>query len=551
MYAIDIDNLSFTYENRAAPALDHVNLRVEEREFVLVAGASGSGKSTLLKCVNGLIPHRYVGEHVGDVRLRDKPVTSSTLQELSLVVGTVLQEPDKQLVSSTVEDDVAFGPCNLALPHSEIESRVKSSLAALGILELRERSIFALSGGQRQRLAIAGVLAMHPEIVLFDEPLANLDSNGVGLMRDVFADLRQQGKTIVVAEHRTEEVLRANPTRVVVFDKGRVVADSPNPDVLIEFADVLKTPVEYALRKQLPDRERGTPIQSLLPDLSQAYRPSRIAERGRELIRIDDLTFDYPAGVRALDQVTLSISEGERIALLGNNGAGKSTLALNIMGLLEPTRGRVLVSGKDTRELSVSEVAKIVGIVFQNPFSMLFAKTVREELAFGPKNFGVSSREISDFIPQVAAQCTIDHLLDKSPFASSFGEKKRICVGSVLTMQPRCIILDEPTAGQDYRSYSEFMTFIGSLGERVRSFIVITHDTDLAVEYADRAIILKDGRVVADGPTRTILADPRTLAENSIRETSLIQLSRRVTRGESVLPLRDLIDALPKAVEQH
>jgi energy-coupling factor transport system ATP-binding protein len=216
-----------------------------------------------------------------------------------------------------------------------------------------------------------------------------------------------------------------------------------------------------------------------------------------------------------------------------------------MIGLLKPTLGRITVSGTDTRELPVSEIATSVGIVFQNPFSMLFAKTVREELAFGPKNIGLPSQELSDLIPRVATQCTIDHLLDKSPFASSYGEKKRICVGSVLTMRPKCIILDEPTAGQDYKSYSEFMGFIRSLSEHVRSFILITHDTDLAVEYTDRAIILKDGRVVADGPTRRILADPKTLLENSIRVTSLIKLSRDLTHGESVLPLAELINALP------
>jgi len=551
LQTIDIDNLSFTYENRTAPALNQVELSVDNGEFVLVAGASGSGKSTLLKCINGLIPHRYVGEYAGQVSLRGRLVTSATLQELSLIVGTVLQEPDKQLVSSTVEDDVAFGPCNLRLPLPEVQSRVRRSLDAMGIAQLRDRSIHALSGGQRQRLAIAGVLAMEPDIVLFDEPLANLDSNGVRLMQDIFADLRLQRKTIVVAEHRTEEVLRAKPNRVVVLDKGRVVADSTNPDVLIDFADVLKTPVEYALKKQLPREERGIPIRSFLPALSSKYKRAAPPDRGQELVRVEDLTFEYPGGVRALDHVTLSIYEGERIALLGNNGAGKSTLALNMMGLLRPTLGRVLVLGKDTRELPISEIAETVGIVFQNPFSMLFAKTVREELAFGPKNIGLSTQEISELTPQVAAQCTIEHLLDKSPFASSFGEKKRICVGSVLTMRPKCIILDEPTAGQDYRSYSEFMEFIRSLSERVRSFILISHDTDLAVEYTDRAIILKDGRVVVDGPTRKILADPKALTENSIRETSLISLSRNLTKGESVLPLRELLEALPKPTGWH
>jgi energy-coupling factor transport system ATP-binding protein len=415
------------------------------------------------------------------------------------------------------------------------------------ILQFRERSIFALSGGQKQRLAIAGVLAMEPDIVLFDEPLANLDSNGVRLMQDALRGLREQGKTIIVAEHRTEEVLRANPDRIVVFDKGRLVANSTDPEVLIDFSDVLKTPAEFALRKRLPLEMRKVPLDCLLSPVPTVRKPVTTLGLGEELVRIENLTFEYPGGIRAIDGVTLSIDEGERVAILGNNGAGKSTLALNMIGILKPTQGRILVSGRDTRELPVSEIAESVGIVFQNPFSMLFAKTVREELAFGPKNIGVKPEEISELIPHVASQCTIEHLLDKSPFASSYGEKKRICVGAVLTMRPECIILDEPTSGQDYRSYSEFMDFICSLSGRVRSLILITHDTDLAVEYTDRAVILKEGRIVVDGPTRKVLADPRNLIENSIRETSLIALSRRATHGQSVLPLGELFNILQVA----
>lgn len=547
MHAIEISDLSFTYENRTTPALDHVNLRVKDQESVLLAGASGSGKSTLLKCINGLIPHRYIGQYSGQVNLAGKRVAALDLDQLSLVVGTVLQEPDKQLVSSSVEDDVAFGPCNLALPRSEIENRVERSLAAMEILQFRQRSIFALSGGQKQRLAIAGVLAMQPDIVLFDEPLANLDSNGVKLMQEVLRNLREQGKTMIVAEHRTEEVLRANPTRVVVFDKGRVVADSTDPEVLIDFADVLKTPAEFALRKHLPPERRKIALEFLRSAVTVEKKPAESPNLGQELVRIENLTFEYPGGIKALDNVSLTIHEGERIAILGNNGAGKSTLALSMMGILKPTHGRVLVSGTDTRKLPVSEVAKSVGIVFQNPFSMLFARTVREELAFGPKNLGLAPEEISKLIPQVAGQCTIEHLVDKSPFASSYGEKKRICVGAVLTMRPKSIILDEPTSGQDYRSYSEFMNFICSLNKQVRSLILITHDTDLAIEYTDRAVILREGRIVADGLTRKILADPKNLTENSIRETSLITLSRKFTHGQSVLPLNELLAELQTA----
>jgi energy-coupling factor transport system ATP-binding protein len=530
---IEINSLSFTYENRTEPALEKINLAIENQEFVLLAGASGSGKSTLLKCINGLIPHRYLGQYSGDVKLREQSVSRSGFLGLSLVVGTVLQEPDKQLVSSIVDDDVAFGPGNLGLPRPEIERRVKESLSSMGILHLRERSIFTLSGGEKQRLAIADVLAMEPQILLFDEPLANLDSNGVRLMQTLFKQLHKSGKTIIAAEHRTEEVLRANPTRVVVIDGGKIVADSEDPSALVEFADVLKVPVEYIVRHGLPPGKT----------LAHAYPRPEITppKLGEELIRVDNVSYEYFGGIRALSNVSLSIREGERIALLGNNGAGKSTLALSIIGILKPTSGQISVLGQDTRKMPISEIARSVCLVFQNPFSMLFAKTVSEELAFGPKNIGISAERMSGIIAETANHCLIEHLLDKSPFASSFGEKKRICVGSVLTMKPKCTILDEPTAGQDYRSYSNFMDFIATLSEQVKSFIVITHDPDLAIEYTDRSIVLNGGSIIADGPTRKVLADPRILDQGSIRETSLIELSRKLTDGKEVLPMAELL----------
>jgi energy-coupling factor transport system ATP-binding protein len=529
LYEIEISDLSFTYENRTDAALDKVSLAIENRDFLLLAGASGSGKSTLIKCINGLIPHRYVGEYSGDVKVRGLLVPDSRFLQLSLTVGTVLQEADKQLVSSIVEDDVAFGPGNLALPQPEIERRVKQGLDSMDILGLRERSIFAISGGQRQRVAISDVLAMEPDILLFDEPLANLDSNGVHLMQSIFRTLHEAGKTIIVSEHRTEEVLRAKPTRVAVIDKGRLIADSEDPKVLRKFRGVLKVPAEYVIGNDL----ETTFTSSNIPVAPQT--PSR-----EELIRVEDLNFEYSGGIKALQHINLTIHAGERVALLGNNGAGKSTLALSLVALLKPTDGHILVRGKETRDLSTAEIARTLCLVFQSPFSMLFAKTVRDELSFGPKNLGFTAEEISKIVPETASRCSIGHLLDKSPFASSFGEKKRICVASVLTMQPECIILDEPTAGQDYRSYSNFMNFICSLKEHVKSFVVITHDPDLAIEYTDRAIVLNDGKIIADGPTHTVLADPTILKEGAIRKTSLIELSLKATQGKEVLSLGEL-----------
>jgi len=414
--AIEIENLHFVYENRREPALDRISLDINSQEFVLVAGASGCGKSTLLKCINGLIPHRYVGEYSGSVKVEGKSVAESRFLDLALTVGTVLQEADKQLVSSVVEDEVAFGPGNLALPREEIVRRVEQSLTQMDILNLAHRPVFALSGGQKQRVAIADILAMQSGILLFDEPLANLDSNAVRLMQDILKRLHEGGRTIVVAEHRTEEVLHAKPTRIVVIDHGRIVADDTDPHVLSKFKEELKVPARYLLTDNIVER-----VQARATERIEALQKGTL-EVGvkRELIRVSDVVVEYPGGVRALDGVSLTVSEGERIALLGNNGAGKSTLALCMVGLLKPNRGKVLVGGRDTWKLTAADVAKNVCLVFQNPFSMLFAKTVREELSFGPRNLGFDQSEISTMVPETAKACFVDHLLDGSPFASSF-----------------------------------------------------------------------------------------------------------------------------------
>jgi energy-coupling factor transport system ATP-binding protein len=524
---IETKGLTFTYENRSFPALKEVNITVQKGEFILIAGQSGSGKSTLIKCLNGLIPHRYVGSYAGEVRISGQLVSGTNLLELGLNVGTVMQEVEKQVVSPVVEDEIAFGPSNMALPREAIEELVQEAASSLGLGPLRKRFTFALSGGQKQRVAIADIVSMKPSIVLFDEPLANLDSEGVALMQDTFRRMAREGKTVIVAEHRTEEVLKAGPSRVMVMDEGRIVADGDG-EVLVKFADVLKVPAQYLVR----GRKRAQ-----VPKPRQASVSS-----GEPLVECKDLVVEYTGGVKALGGVSLKISRGERVALLGNNGAGKSTLALALTGILKPTSGSILVNGRDSKELALSDIARSVALVFQSPFLMLFSKTVLEELSFGPRNMRMPKSEMLEVVPRAAKECGVEHLLDGSPFATSFGEKKRVCVAAVLAMSPECIILDEPTAGQDYANCVHFMNFVDSI-QSAKSFVVITHDPDLAIDYTDRSIVMRDGRVMADGPTRKVLADREVLKEAAIRETSQIEMSRRYTGGESVLRSWELLEA--------
>ncbi len=525
--AVEIRGLTFTYASKEEPALSGIDLTVEEGETILLVGRSGSGKSTLIKAINGLIPHRYEGRYEGDVRVTGLSVKRASLSQLSRLVGTVVQEVSKQLVLPNVEDDVAFGPCNLCLPRDEVARRVESALASVDALHLRDRDVNELSGGEKQRVAIAGILAMDQPIVLMDEPLANLDSEGVRLVQSYLRKMKARGRTLLIAEHRTEEILEVGVDRILVMEGGRIVKELEDESGLREFAGAIKVP--------------ATLFEVKAPGIGLGLGPEGPA-RGPVAVRFEGVSFSYD-GRPAIRDVTLEVREGERIALLGNNGAGKSTLAKLMLGILKPTSGRVLVYGMDTREREVYEIAPYVGLVFQDPFNMLFARSVEEELSYGPRNLGVGGGEIAERVRAAASRCGIEHLLPHSPFAASHGEKKRICVGSVLTMMPRVLILDEPTAGQDYASYTAFMDFISSLMESgaIRSLIVITHDTDLAIEYTQRTVILSDGRVVADGPTREVLADPDNLRVGRIRETSLVRVGRSLTGGRYVLGLRDLL----------
>ncbi|MEM4411394.1 MAG: ABC transporter ATP-binding protein [Thermofilum sp.] len=513
MPAILVKNLSFTYEGKSEPALQEVNLSVEPGEVVLLAGRSGSGKSTLLKCINGLIPLRYAGRYAGEVWVNGILVPESRLSVISKHVGTIMQEVSKQLVLPNVLDDVAFGLCNQCIPPEEAKAGAERALARMRVLHLADRDVNELSGGEKQRVAIAGVLAMNPPIILMDEPMANLDSEGVNLVQQLIREFKSEGRTVIIAEHRVEEALEAGVDRILVMERGRIVKEARDPAELADFAGKLKLPAWVAKTARAGQKQRSSTSE-------------------RVAIEFRGVHFSYD-GKPVLKGVDVALREGERVALLGNNGAGKSTMAKLMLGILKPTRGEVLVYGVDTRDREVFDLAPIVGLVFQDPFSMLFARTVREEISFGPKNVGVPAQQLPGRVQEAAEHCKVSHLLDYSPFASSHGEKKRICVASILAMHPKVLILDEPTAGQDYESYTSFMEFVNELyfSGIVRTLVIITHDTDLAIEYTDRTIVLSNGKVIADGPTAEVLTNREVLEEGRIRETSLVRLWRESLEG--------------------
>ncbi|MCS7286879.1 MAG: ABC transporter ATP-binding protein [Anaerolineae bacterium] len=508
-----VENLTFRYRGRPEPALQDVSFILKPGEIVLVAGASGCGKTTLIRCINGLIPRTYRGELQGRVLVFGRDARSMSMAELSQQVGTLLQDPERQIVGSFVLNEVAFGLENLGLPRLEILRRVDEALAYLGISHLRNRETFYLSGGEKQKVALAGVLAMRPRILLLDEPLANLDPASAREALALFRRLADEGISILLVEHRVEDALSIRPDRVLFLQDGQVTYDGP-PEGMTDVVDYrqVKLPAPLVLqwaRKAPP------------PNFEPAIRPN-----GREpLVVFENVTFAYDEeGPPVIRNVNLTIHRGDIIALLGPNGAGKTTLAKHAIGLLKPRQGRVLVEGRDTRELSVAQTAHTVGYVFQSPSHMLFAPTVREELAFGPKNLGFPPGKIAAGIARAVEIVNLRGLEEYPPLALSFGQQKRVSIAAILTMGSSILIMDEPTAGQDYWNYMAFMDSILQM-PGLAAVLFITHDLDLAICYANRVILMAEGEIVADGPPEVVLADLDRLHQCRIVPTSLLRLN--------------------------
>jgi energy-coupling factor transport system ATP-binding protein len=519
-----IQNLSFKYRNRPDYALKDVSLDVRAGEMLLVAGSSGCGKTTLIRCINGLIPRSYRGELEGAVLLNGEDVRQFSLAKLAQTVGTLLQDPEKQILGAHVQAEVAFGPENLGLPAPEIEARVDEALARLGLAHLRDRETFSLSGGEKQKVALAGLLAMRPSLLLLDEPLASLDPASAREALAAFRRLADEGATIVLVEHRVEDALAARPDRVLHMTDGRI-GYLGSPDGLVDVVDwrQVKLPAPQAIR-----RIRANGDQAMLA--SPEYHP------GEPLIAFENVSFGYDDGPAVLSDIHLSIHAGERIALLGPNGAGKSTLVKHAIGLLKPRTGRVLVEGRDTRDLSVAQIARTLGYCFQSPTHMLFAPIVKEELAFGPRNLGYAEPEVQQAIGEAVHMLNLTGLEDYPPLALSFGQQKRVTIACVMAMRSRILALDEPTAGQDFGNYMAFMDgLLGirdgdgtSVASQFDAMLFITHDLDLAITYASRVILLAEGRVAADGSPEVVLRDPALLDRCRIVPTSLLEENLRL-----------------------
>jgi energy-coupling factor transport system ATP-binding protein len=512
-----VENLSFRYRDRQGAAIHDISFEAHVGEVLLIAGASGCGKTTLIRCINGLIPRSYKGEVTGRVLVYGEEVKDWKLAQISQKVGTVLQDPERQILGTKVLNEVAFGLENLGMPREEILQRVDEALELLKIPHLRERETFNLSGGEKQKVALAGVLAMRPSILLLDEPLASLDPASAQNALDTVRFLADQGMTVLMVEHRVEDVLRIKPERVMFVSEGeiRYLGNPSGLSKVVNYHEV-KLPAEDVVERARQDSPPA-PIR-ILPGAGGG------PDESTALVRFEDVSFGYESDVEVLHGLNLEIKRGDVIAVLGPNGAGKTTFVKHAIGLLKPKRGRVLVNGRDTKESSVAQIASTLGYVFQSPSHMLFAPTVLEELSFGPKNLKHPQEQIEKEVKEALRIVNLSDQEQDPPLALSFGQQKRVSIAAILAMQSRILVMDEPTAGQDYQNYMSFMDSILQLPS-FEAILFITHDVDLAVIYANRVLMFNDGRLVADGKPQDVLHDFDRLQANRLVPTSLLALN--------------------------
>lgn len=519
-----IENLSFQYRTRSELAIENISFELQPGEMLLIAGSSGCGKTTLARCINGLIPRSYRGERQGRVLLQGKDVSEMQIADVAQIVGTLLQDPERQIVASNVYNEIAFGPENLGLPREEIVRRVESAMKRLKIEYMRDRQTFNLSGGEKQKVALAGLLAMNASILLLDEPLASLDPASAHEALELFRTLAEEGKTIVLIEHRVEDAIIAKPDRLLYMETGQIKYLGPIEALPTEINHhEVKLPAEWVVKRV---RQLGEKVEKT--------EPAPIVQREEPLIVFENVDFRYSDDTPLiLQNVNLKIYPGDLVAVLGPNGAGKSTLVKHTIGLLKPTSGRVLVDGKDTRTMSIAQIARVLGFVFQSPTHMLYAPTVREELEFGPKNLEFNPVTIKRSVVESVSTVNLKGFEEYPPLGLSFGQQKRTTIAAVLAMQSKIMILDEPTAGQDYANYTHFMDAMckpingakSLVAANFAATIFITHDLDLAITYANRVLLFGDKHVVADGRPEEVLKDFDLLNRYRVRPTSLLRMN--------------------------
>ncbi|WP_246027936.1 ABC transporter ATP-binding protein [Paenibacillus xylaniclasticus] len=547
---IEFSHFTFQYRAQAEPTLRDISLTIHRGEKVLIVGPSGSGKSTLAHCINGLVPFFYAGTMQGSALIAGEDLAKTSIFKLSGRVGTVLQDPDGQFVGMTVAEDIAFKLENDGVPQGDMRRRVAEAAASVGMDRLLDASPHELSGGQKQRTTLAGVLVSKADVLLFDEPLANLDPQaGKQTIELIDRIHRETGKTIIIVEHRLEDVLHRNVDRIILIEEGRITADA-SPDELL-CSGLLKragireplywTAMQYAgcsltpamKPASLPSIPVGEWAEALAAWHEQEAAAAMEEPNRPTVLELTDVGFAYERGGRSVvKQVSFRIGQGELVSIVGRNGAGKSTLMKLICGFYKPTSGSIVYKGRDLAEDTIKERSERIGFVMQNPNHMISKTMLYEEVALGLVLRGLDEASIRERVMDTLRICGLYEMRNWPISALSFGQKKRVTIASILVLQPEVIILDEPTAGQDFRHYNEMMEFLLTLNRQGKSIVVITHDMHLMLEYADRAIVLSDGEVIADGAPAEVLTDTRIVEAASLKETSVYELALRAGIGE-------------------
>ena len=541
---IQFDHFSFQYDAQAEPTLRDITLSIRKGEKVLICGPSGCGKSTLAHCINGLIPFSYRGECSGSLKIDGRESRELGIFAISRTVGTVLQDTSAQFVGLTVAEDIAFALENDCVGEPELHDRVAKTAALVGVEGRLSHAPGELSGGQKQRVSIAGILVDDVDVLLFDEPLANLDpATGKAAVELIDEIGRQTGAAVVIIEHRLEDVLHRHVDRVVLMGAGRILADV-TPDELLASALLSEngireplyiTALKYAGVAITADMHPDSIEHLALSETDKAAvrewfrRVPPAPERAETPVQLEarDLRFAYRNGHEALHDLSLTVHEGEISAIVGTNGAGKTTFCKLLCGFETQQEGTLLFSGEDMAALSIKERAESIGYVMQDPNQMISQTMIYDEVALGLRTRKIPEEEIRPRVEESLKVCGLWPFRNWPVSALSFGQKKRVTIAAILVLQPKVILLDEPTAGQDYRRYTEIMEFLLDLNRRGITVLMVTHDIHLMLEYARRAIVFSDGRLIADAPCAEILTDSEIIRRASLKETSLYALAQR------------------------
>ena len=555
---IEFKDFSFQYRVQAEPTVKNINLSIYEGEKVLIVGPSGSGKSTLAHCINGLVPFFYDGIVTGQLNINGNDATKMNIFELSKIVGTVLQDPDSQFIGLTVGEDIAFKLENYCISQDEMIDRVDKSAELVDIKKQLYSSPYKLSGGQKQRVTLAGVTVDDVKILLFDEPLASLDpATGESAIELIDKMQKQNNKTAIIIEHRLEDVLHCDVDRVIVMDKGEIIADTTIDEIIRK--DILRkvgireplylTALRYAdceindtlKLKNIETLELGE-YKEKLKDWYENIEVYESDENQNPILELDNICFSYNNEKQILKNVSFKINKGDMAAIVGRNGAGKSTISKLVCGFYKPTSGRILFDGKDMVDYTIKERSEKIGFVMQNPNQMISKTMVYDEVAFGLKIRGLSDSEIKERVEETLRICGLYGYRNWPISALSFGQKKRVTIASILVLNPDMIILDEPTAGQDFKHYTEIMEFLVDLNKKGVTILMVTHDMHLMLEYTNKVIVLSEGEKIADNIPAYILTNKEIIEKANLKETSLHQLALKCDIEDTTKFVNKFID---------